>query len=78
MKITEPALHCAHIVSPVNLRLGGPRFRQYRSVLQTIRTKGLQHLPVPFLLKYAWDSKILDVGNSVDRSADRVDTLSAS
>ena len=75
MKITKPALHCAHIVSPVSLRLGGPRIREYRSVLQAIRTKGSHHLPVPFLHNYAWDTKILDIGNAVHRSADRVDTL---
>ena len=75
MKITKPAFHCAHIVSPVNLGVGGPRIRQYRSVLQTIRTKGALHLPVPFLHNNAWDIKVLDIGDSVHRSADGVDTL---
>ena len=75
MKIAEPALHCAHIISPVSLRLGGPRIREYRSVLHAIRTKGSHHLPIPFLHDYAGNIKILDIGNSVHRSADRVDTL---
>ena len=75
MKITKAALHCAHIVSPVSLRLGRPRICEYRSVSQVTRTKEWDHLPVPFLHNYAWDIKILDIGNSVHRSADRVDSL---
>ncbi len=48
MKIAEPALHVAHIISPVELAVGGPRVRGCDLALLKTYPSARFYIPLPF------------------------------